>query len=178
MENRLNGDLITQFKNYNFTITWKLLYLGFKGSAEFGSQLSTNDILNYAIEKLEDNCDDKLICDLAIEREDNTAGIVCILKKLADREDTDMTVELRKWRVLTVANELKTKNDNFIDGLVSLTDLWITLNYPEDTPHIFQGRNNSITPEEYYTEENYCMLYEKHIKWLNAEIKFIKSKQI
>ena len=51
------------------------------------------------------------------------------------------------------------------------------LGFPEDSPHIFQGRNNNITPEEYYTQENYDYLYEKHIEWLQKEIKSIKCNQ-
>lgn len=168
---------IQEFKKNNFKTTWKLLNIGFKGSDIFANQLYSNDILEYAIEKLEtDECDD-LVCELASEYANNTEGIDSLLKQLSRKEDTDESLELRKWRVVIVAQEITNKKDNCINGLMSLGDLWISMGYPEDSPHIFQGRENSITPEQYYTDENYCKIFEQHIAWLKKEIEFIHNNQ-
>ena len=41
---------------------------------------------------------------------------------------------------------------------------------PKDSPHIFQGLNNGISPQKYYTLENYENLYDAHVKWLNDKL--------
>ena len=168
---------IREFKDYNLKITWKLLYLGYKGNDVFKDELDVSDILSYAIEKLEDEDCDELVYDLASEYESNTDKIDNILRKLSEKEDANEKLELRKWRVLIVAKELVTKNDNFVNGLLSLGNLWIKLGFPEDSPHVFQGKDNNISPEEYYTEENYQNIYEEHLHWLNKEIEFIRYNE-
>lgn len=168
---------IEEFKKYDFKTTWKLLNIGFKGSNIFANQLYPNDILEYAIEKLEANDCDDLVCELASEYENNTEEIDSLLRQLSCKEDTDESLELRKWRVVFVAQEIANKKDNCIDGLISLGDLWINMGYTEDSPHIFQGRENSITPEQYYTDKNYCNIFEHHIEWLKKEIEYIQNNQ-
>lgn len=53
----------------------------------------------------------------------------------------------------------------------------MTLDFPEDSPHIFQGRDNNITPEQYYTEQNYSYLFDEHVRWIKNEIALVYSKQ-
>ena len=95
--------------------------------------------------------------------ETETEEINKILKKLSLKEKTTFNLEFRKWRIIYVINTIKNidKND-YISGLIELGDLWEKLGYPQDTPHIIQGRFNTFTPEEYYTEENYKFLLIKH----------------
>ena len=40
-----------------------------------------------------------------------------------------------------------------------LGDIWAYLEFPPDSPHVFQGINNEITPEEYYTMQNYNLSF-------------------
>jgi hypothetical protein len=60
---------------------------------------------------------------------------------------------------------------------MSLFDFWAQLDYPIDSPHVIQGRGNNITPEEYYTQENYDNIYNMHVDWLKKEIKYILDNQ-
>lgn len=168
---------IEDFRKYNFKITWKLLNIGFKGSDIFANQLQPSDVLEHAIEKMEAYECDELVCELASEYVKNTETIDSLLRQLSNREHTDESLELRKWRVVFVAQKVKEKNDNCINGLMDLGDLWIHMGYPEDSPHIFQVRDNSITPEQYYTDENYSKLFERHIIWLEKEVEFINDNQ-
>ena len=55
-------------------------------------------------------------------------------------------------------------------GIAELTDLWIGLDYPADSPHIIQGRGNNISPRDYYTKKNYDKLYAKNTAWLETEL--------
>lgn len=167
---------IKEFKDYNLKVTWKLLYLGFRGDTLFKDQFSANDILDYAIEQLEsENCD-KLVYELANEQESDSEEISKLLEKLSINENLN-ELELRKLRAVIMLKHLAVKNKNFINGLMELGDLYIQLNFPKDSPHIIQGRNNNITPDQYYTKENYDNLYKKHLLWLKNEIKFIQQNQ-
>lgn len=60
---------------------------------------------------------------------------------------------------------------------MGLTELWLELGYTSDSPHIIQGKNNSISPVEYYTDANYNYLYEKNKCWLKDEINFLIQNQ-
>ena len=70
--------------------------------------------------------------------------ILDFLKKLSLKEKTTFNLEFRKWRIIYVINTIKNidKND-YISGLIELGDLWEKLGYPQDTPHIIQGRFNT-----------------------------------
>lgn len=168
---------IKEIEKLNFKITWKLLYLGFSGSNVFANQLLASDIIDYAIEQLENSDCDDIVCELAGEYNNNTENISNLLKKLAEKEKSDENLELRKWQSIIVAKEIENKNKNPIEGLINLGDIWIHLDFPEDSPHIFQGRNNNITPMQYYTDENYNKIYENHQRWLKNEIDFIIKNQ-
>jgi hypothetical protein len=91
---------INEFKDYHFKITWRLLYLGFRGSYLYADQLLAKDIINYAIERLEDEKCNNLICDLASEYESNIDDIHMLLKKIVDKEPSNEIIELKKLRVV------------------------------------------------------------------------------
>ena len=71
---------------------------------------------------------------------------------------------------------IKEKNHNFVDGLIQLTELWDKLDYPKDSPHTVQGRNNKISPNEYYTQENYDKLYKANCEWFRKELLYLQNK--
>lgn len=170
---------LNDFKQYGFYVTWKLIDIGFRGNDIFKYNLEARDIINYAIEKIENNSEDNLIYELASMYETETEEINKILKKLSLKEKTTFNLEFRKWRIIYVINTIKNIDENdYISGLIELGDLWEKLGYPQDTPHIIQGRFNTFTPEEYYTEENYKFLLIKHKKWIISEMKFILRNQV
>ena len=140
---------LNDFKQYGFYVTWKLIDIGFRGNDIFKYNLEARDIINYAIEKIENNSEDNLIYELASMYETETEEINKILKKLSLKEKTTFNLEFRKWRIIYVINTIKNidKND-YISGLIELGDLWEKLGYPQDTTQNIQGRNNTNTPEE------------------------------
>ena len=95
------------------------------------------------------------------------------LYELANEEENPDDIEDRKIRAARVNKFLKDKNTNCIDGLMGLTELWLELGYTADSPHIIQGKDNSISPMEYYTDSNYNYLYEKNKHWLKDEVYFL-----
>lgn len=158
---------VEDIKQLGLTITWRLLYNGL-----CHCQISTSDIIEYAMEKLEEGDDENEVCEIAGEYADNKDEICDLLYDLIE-SDTSDDMENRKIRIVVVNKVLKNKNDNFINGLIELTELWIGLGYPADVPHIIQGRDNDISPTEYYTQENYDILFEKNKEWLTRELEYL-----
>lgn len=162
---------IGDIKELNFTITWRLLCKGI-----LKKQLAVEDVVEYAIEQLEKGNDRMEICELA-GSDGDTNDLLDIMYDLADEENSQDELEDRKLRAVILSKYLKQRNSNCIDGLMELTDLWIELGCPNDSPHIIQGKDNQINPIEYYTDDNYNYLFEKNEKWLKNEIDFILTHQ-
>jgi|AKYZ01.1.fsa_nt_gi Uncharacterized protein conserved in bacteria (DUF2247). len=165
---------IEDFRELELKITWRLLDIGFMGSETFRNELSSQEIIDYAIFESNSNNDEDVF-DLACEYSENIDKVESYLKNLVSKESTSNEIEFRKWRVVYVKKQLIKPNTDFINGLIELGDIWAKFNFPEDSPHIFQGRNNDITPEQYYTEENYKKLLNKHFIWVSDEITKLKT---
>lgn len=163
---------IRDIKKLNFTITWRLLYRGI-----LKKQLKVEDVVEYAMEQLQKGDNRIEICELAGFCDDDLNDVLNILYELANEENSEDEFEDRKLRAAIIRNILKVKNNNCIDGLMELTELWVGLGCPNDSPHIIQGKDNNITPIEYYTEYNYNYLYERNVKWLKKEIAFLVAHQ-
>lgn len=163
---------IGDIKELNFTITWRMLYKGI-----LRKQLAVEEVVEYAIEQLENGNDRMEVCELAGGRNDDINDVLNVLYDLAVEENSQDEFEDRKLRAIIVNQYLQKKSSNCIDGLMDLTDLWIELGCPKDSPHIIQGKNNKISPIEYYTDDNYHYLFERNKKWLKNEIDFILAYQ-
>lgn len=161
---------LAEFKRLNLKITWKLINIGFKNNKYFGNMLSAEEVIGYAIEQLL-NCDNDIIIQLAGESVDNTTEIMTDVHILAEHEDTEYSKEFRKWRVMYVIKSLPNIKTEFITGLVELGDIWAYLDFPNDSPHLFQGKGNSLEPKQYYTQNNYNELLNKHRIWIEDELK-------
>ena len=134
---------------------------------------SINEIIEYAKEQLEKGDDRIEICELAGSSDYDLEDVMDTLYELAKEEKNPDDLEDRKLRAARVNKFLKDKNTNCIDGLMGLTELWLELGCTADSPHIIQGKDNSISPVEYYTDANYNYLYEKNKHWLKDEVYFL-----
>lgn len=161
---------LQEFKKLELSITWTLIDIGYKGSKIFQDELSSNEVINYAISLLDYDNYSWEVLELAGEKEVNTEEIDRHIKILSSYEMCNRDVEFEKWVVWYVSKHIQKKYDNYIDGLIELGDIWIKLGMPKDSPHIFQGLNNGISPQKYYTLENYENLYDAHVKWLNDKL--------
>ena len=167
---------LKSFEQENIIITWTAIKIGLYGYCNFASQLENQDVLNYALELLEKDINqNEDILALAICYEENSEEIRSIVYKLSQYEDIDYYFEVRKWRALYLKELLINLPKDFIDGLYELTDFWAMFNYPEDSPHIVQGKNSNISPQEYYSEENYANIVNNHKTWLKEEFKKLKK---
>lgn len=159
---------IADIKELKLNITWRMLYRGL-----LEKQIPISEIVEYAMEQLEKGDDRIEICELAGSSDNDLEDIMNILYELADEEKSQDDLEDRKLRATRVNNFLKDKYSNCIDGLMGLTELWLELGYTTDSPHIIQGKDNSISPVEYYTDANYNYLYEKNKYWLEDEVNYL-----
>ena len=167
---------IKDFIEKGFKISWTLLHMGFSGCEVFDKQLDGQDIIEYAITKMEEGDESVDVVLLASSHITDTEEINELLVKLSKSEKVDCDIEYRKWRVIYVLKHLPNIDDDYIQGLIELGDIWATFHFPDESPHVFQGRNNAITPNEYYTQENYLKLLERHREWLYKEITELNSK--
>lgn len=163
---------LKEIKELGLSITWRLLYLGVQSE-----YIETEEVIEYATEKLEEGSEREEICELAGAYAEDHEEICNVLWKLTEQEETQNDIENRKIRAVIVSKVLKTKNGNCINGLMDITDLWIELGYPNDSPHIIQGKENCITPSEYYTMDNYNFLYTKNVEWLRKELEDLKNNK-
>jgi len=170
---------LEKFNELGVRITWKLIDLGFKRSDIFKDELSTREIIDYAISIMikEDNVAVDII-DLACEYDTNVDKINKCVKKLAEKENAKYEFEYRKWRVIYVLRNLPNCEVDFINGLIELGDIWVKLGFPSDSPHLFQGRHNDVIPDQYYTQKNYDALLHRHIEWIKNEIGAIKTEDV
>lgn len=157
---------LEDIKKLKLKITWKLLYV-----CICEEQIHTESIIKYAVEKIQEGDERIEVFELAGAYAEEKEYICDLLLQLIENEDTLLELEKRKLRVVLLAKRLGKKNDNYIDGLMELSDSWIELGYPKDSPHIIQGRGNNIAVKDYYTQEFYDFLYERNVKWLKKEIK-------
>lgn len=166
---------INEIKQLGLSITWKLLYIGFSKKEIFGQQFYLEDIIEYAIEQIELGEENQLVYELISIYEYETSLCSDILYELSEKENSNYEIEFRKIRVVIIYNSIITKNDDYIDGIYNLYDLYFKLGKPEDIPIIIQGVNNGIRAEEYYTEKTYEHIYNEIKNWVEHELKILKK---
>ena len=163
---------LEDFKKNGFKITWKLLYVSFNNS---NYSLSSREIIDYATSLLNDYIDKNISC-LAACQIDEIDYINQYLEILSENEDSDYNIEEKKVRLIYILKNMPNYNTDYITGLIELGNIWASLDFPEDSPHIFQGRNNTICPNDYYTRDNYDYLYQRHLEWIEREKEKINNK--
>lgn len=161
---------LSEIKELDIKITWKMIFIGL-----CEKQISTKDVINYAVEQISNNEEKIEVLELAGESENDHEYILSLVRKLQE-DSLNYDIEKRKIRIAIVKNTISKKNNNFIDGLLELTDLWCRLGYPDDSPHIIQGLDNFLSPTEYYTKENYDILYKKNYEWFVEELSFLQKQ--
>lgn len=107
---------LKEFNQLNIDITWRLLHIGI-----IRNQIKIEDVIKYAIEKLEDGEECIEVCELAGTYANERDEVCELLWKLVEQENTENGIEERKIRVILVYDVLKTRNSNFIDGLMKRT---------------------------------------------------------
>jgi hypothetical protein len=144
------------------------------------SLLSAGELSAYAEERLVTASDppkQALIIELlSLDlRTEPRQAVLDILNRLSDLDGGDPALELRKWRLLLLEILLQDIPQDAVDGLIALTEFWANFGFPSGSPHEVQGRENSISPSEYYQPENLVRLLRRHREWIEGERQRLKK---
>ena len=164
---------INDIMQMGFRITWRVIAIGLFGEAYITPQLSKDDVYEYldsllTVPSAETDKIIKLIC----ERDDNIKTDQMITF-FAELENADLELQLRKWRAYLLKRILDEGKEDFMRSLLDLTEFWVSLGMPNDSPHEYPTKNN--VEKEYFTEETFFKLKSKSENWLLNEIQFINS---
>lgn len=154
----------------NLKVNWSSILLGLRGFGKFMGQLSMKDVINFAINLVtHDDGQPNEVWQIASLSDKDGNEIHQLVQNLADNESNSQAEEERKWRAILLKQSLEELPQDYLNGLIFLTDFWDKFGFPSDGPHIIQGRGNDISPTEYYTNENYLEIVEAHKRWLSDE---------
>ena len=167
-----------------FDANWTTILVGWRGlgvfspwparSAEFPPLLSAGELSAYANECLASSSDvaeDDLIVNLSsldLHTESREA-ITERLARLSDLHGCDPSREIRKWRVVLLEELLDNIPSDPLYGLMALTEFWQKFGFPPDSPHEVQGKGNTVSPADYYQENNYQQSVSRHKAWIEQE---------
>ena len=164
-------------QNMGFKITWKLIYIGLNGLHEIPILLTREEILDYVDGLLTDFNEQTDNIILLICERDNPIMLNKIIKKLAENEESNTMLQIRKWRAYLLKTLMDNISKDCLQGLLELMEFWMSMGKPKDCPHIFpNSQENNL--EEYFTPFTYDFLVNKNHDWLNQEIqKIIESEK-
>ena len=176
-----------------FITNWTTILVGWIGLGvlspwpdrwkESSPLVSVTDITAYADQQLASSTGDAernlivklLSLDLRTERRETIRDFI---QRLSDLDGGDASVELRKWRVVLLEELLDNMPKDALYGLIALTEFWLSFGFPSDNPHEVQGRENALTPAEYYQQENLNRLLGRHRVWIDQERSEIKRHSL
>ncbi len=175
-----------------FDANWTTVLVGWDGLGvlspwpsrwtEFPSLVSGEEVSAYADERLASTTDlseqDLILKLLSVDlRTESREAIKDMLKPLSDLDGGDPAIELRKWRLVLLEQVLENMPQDALYGLMALTEFWQSFGFPPDSPHEVQGKENTITPSEYFQQENLTRLLARHRAWMNDEKAAIKMQK-
>ena len=163
---------INEIINDNIKITWTLLLICFNSNnllknCEYEQKfISASDVINYAVSFLEttDNMD---VASLAVLQEDEERDLLRLLTQLSARENCKYSFEFRKFRAMYIREKLPSADEEFIHGILQISELWDKFGFPEDSPNIYFNFED-------YSLLNFKKLLELHIAWIKREFEIIK----
>lgn len=176
MEYKSFHNHLRQLEEFGFNINWSVIKIGYFGNEFISPLLTVHDICSFVIKQLEFADSVEFNNDLAIQllcAENDEYEFKEILNQLSKNEKVCMEMQLQKWIVLLLFKQLQNLSEDYTEGLIQLTEFWISIGLPDNCPHIIQGSNNSLSPNEYYTQAMYTALKKRNQQWLNNEISHI-----
>lgn len=153
-------------------MTWGTVRCAWEGMEGVPRLITVAEVQHFALQQVEcASCDElTLVADLT-SQDDHPE----ISRELAENAPEILGREFRVCRLLYVRRALEELPDEPIGGLMELTSLWGRMGYPEDAPHVVQGRGNNMVPAEYFTEENLRAVVDRHWTWVSSELAFVRS---
>ena len=171
MESQLFHNKLENINNIGLKITWKFILIGYKGYMHLNSQITKDDICKYIENHINEKDNGKYI-ELLVNEHDDYA-FEKTLRNFANKEYSDLNLQIDKWILYLTKVMIDNLKSDYYENLLEINDFWVSLGQPEYCPHIFQGVNNEIEPEDYYTIEMYDKILKIHKEWIKKEIKRI-----
>ena len=164
-----------------FPVNWGTVSVGWNDASQQLSQITFNEIKEFAFERLESSdCnqseEEAIIQLLSInQNEADYEDVRNLLFSLSSLSNAKIALEERKWRVMRLDEILKCIPLGTIDGLSALTDFWASYDYTTDSPHVVQGKDNELSPTAYYTDAFFQKMLLVHREWLSKEKQSIRD---
>lgn len=172
-----------------FIINWTTVLVGWEGVGmifhrsydweKFPPLLTWDEIYRYCydiIAKRNDKEELNLIVTL-LEFENKSpdrALVRSLLQPLARLYPNDVTLELRKWRAITLGETLEQLSNDPLYDWISIAEFWMLFGFPPDSPIEFQCYTKNVQSNESYTIDNIKHLVDAHRTWLKKEIDELK----
>jgi hypothetical protein len=167
-----------ELHNVGLAVKWTTVVIGWDGPGKYERILDPIDVISFAESRFANGDESPSIVSLISLESKNVSELEQIIRKLAREESANRSLEERKWRALLLKDALKDLPEDPVSGLIALTCFWEKFDFPEDSPHIVQGKINEISPADYYTEKMFRYLLEQHQDWLDKELIFLKQESL
>ncbi len=154
-------------KNMGFKISWKLINIGLHGLEKIPTILTYDELLDYFNNQLTNiNKETEDIITLVCTSE-NILKFNKLLEEFANRDESNVIIQIRKWRVYLLKNIIDNISKDYLQGLLELMEFWISMGRTEKCPHIFP---DEMQKENYFTPNMYELLLKRNSIWLAEEI--------
>lgn len=153
-------------------VTWDVVRLGWEGVGSAQRLLCLEDVRAFADLQVTAASDGQLadVAELCMAGSEN--DVREILERLSP---SPPVTAMHVWRAVLLDRLLRTPQASAVDTLAELTGFWGAWGDPADSPHVVQGRGNSLSPAEYYTEEVAKRAVEEHRRWLDQEVQRLRQ---
>lgn len=161
---------LSDLRDMGIHVNWRTLLIGLEGPGKHPPLLSLEEVRAFADEQLTNSAvppEGAVAVTIALDGDPDE--IHTILRKLAHEEKSEPARELRKWRLALLKRAMMELPQDPLYGLLALTEFWERFDFSPDSPHAVQGRGNQTSPTDYFTEDNYRRLIQKHREWISAE---------
>ena len=165
-------------ENIGFKVCWKLIKIGLCGDGHIPIVLTYDEILDYLDDLLSNNTIQTEHIIALICEKDNTEKFNQILWEFAFEENTNITLQKRKWIAYLLNKTLDALSKDCLQGMLELTEFWVTVGNLKVCPMTFPEKNNSQSINEFFSRSSYEINLEKNQKWLNKEIDEIVALEV
>lgn len=168
MEFQSDKTAIRQLYNFGFKINWTLIKFAYENRYE-SFIMTKEEIINYGEFCLKhDECYNENIIDLVDSKTDEM-DFLDALARLAQGEVCNLNLQKRKWYYYLIFNVYKNLPCDWFEGIMQLVEIYVSLDLFNCGIMELQGRNNNLTPEQFYNSSHYEILKENFRKWLRDE---------
>lgn len=154
-------------------VSWGTLWIGWAGPNNYQRLVTLKDVTLYAVMLIESekSCHNDVyyLAGVSKGEEQRTSELI---KNLAINEDYEVSKEERKWRLILLEAVIENLPQDPLYGILELIEFWSKWNFPSDSP--IKNLKTENKSQEFYTEENYLRLRNKHLEWMLREEKALK----